>query len=196
MIDRSGESKKDLRERMLSLRRQQAPEKIQRKSAEVTGRIVSLAEFKDAHRVLIYLAMPEEVQTHDLAEHALGQGKEVLIPVVTGDRDLQIAVLPDRNEAWETGPFGIRQPVLEHAQLVSADALDAVLAPGVGFDRQGRRIGFGKGYFDRLFFKTRPDCHRIGLAFDYQIVDEVPVDSTDAPLDLIVTNLETIRCAR
>jgi 5-formyltetrahydrofolate cyclo-ligase len=90
------------------------------------------------------------------------------------------------------GPFGLAQPS-EHAPHVPHDRIDAVVIPGVAFDEQGTRLGYGGGYYDRLLPMMRPECMRIGVAFDEQVLAHIPAEEHDAFVDVLVTPTRIIR---
>ena len=90
------------------------------------------------------------------------------------------------------GPFGLAQPS-EHAPHVSHARIDAVIIPGVAFDEQGTRLGYGGGYYDRLLPMMRPECMRVGVAFDEQVLAHIPAEEHDACVDVLVTPPRIIR---
>lgn len=189
------ESKQDIRRRLKALRQRLAPEAVRDKSAQIACRVQALTEYRDAACVLVYLALPQEVQTDAVIAAALQAGKRLFVPVVVpGKADLLISPLTDPAAVAATGPFGIRQPSAESGPPASPEILDLVLAPGLAFDRRGHRLGFGKGYFDRLFAQLPPPCRRVGLAFDFQVLEDVPATAGDRPVHRVITERETIDC--
>lgn len=131
----------------------------------------------------------DEVRTADLVTQALQTGKKVVVPYCVGD-DLKLFLLADRAEL-SAGTLGIPEPkesLRSRAERqVAPEELDLLAVPGLAFDRSGGRVGHGRGYFDRLLRHLRPDACSIGLAFECQLFDWVPMDSHDVPLDGIVT---------
>jgi 5-formyltetrahydrofolate cyclo-ligase len=90
------------------------------------------------------------------------------------------------------GVFGILEPRKESARIFNPEEIDLVIVPGVAFDEHRNRIGFGAGFYDRFLESVRPSCAKIGIAFEFQIYDEVPVEEHDIPLDLVITEKRTI----
>lgn len=189
------ESKREIRQAVKSLLKSLPPEANAEKSARITEKALSDPALKNAERILIYRAMPEEVQTQDIIEGLRKTGHQVFVPVVIpGEADLAVVRWREPETGWVAGPFGIMQPKVEGAEILDAEKLDLVFAPGLAFDTAGGRLGHGKGYFDRLFHKTGIHCRRTGLAFDIQVVPEVPMGPGDVPLNGIITETRTIQC--
>lgn len=161
----------------------------QGRSAAICRRVVSLAEYADAGTVLVYMHIRDEVRTSDLLAHLFQSGKTVVVPYCAGD-ELKLFRLSDRSELAE-GTLGIpepRQSLRTRADKnVAPSQLDLLAVPGVAFDRTGGRVGHGRGYFDRLLARLRPDARSIGLAFECQLFDRVPMDDHDVRLDGIAT---------
>ena len=184
-------SKAEIRQQMQRQRKALLPGDIENKSREIASRATHLDLFQAAETILVYRALPEEVQTGQIIELARQVGKHLCVPYLEDvQKDLQVAQWPEEPENWIAGPFGILQP--KAARIIPAEALDLVLTPGLAFDNCGGRLGYGKGYFDRLFASTRPDCFRLGLAFDFQVIDEVPMSPDDQVLNGVVTEKRTL----
>ncbi len=182
-------SKAELRRRLQALRKNLTTEEIVGKSQEIARRVSQLAAFQEARTLLIYCALPDEVQTGSIMNSARQSGKRVCVPLlIDSGTDMQVVDWPVDDSQWAKGPFGVSQPRAETAKRVEVDQLDLILAPGLAFDSKGGRLGYGKGYFDRLFADTRSDCLRFGLAFDFQVIDEVPMDSEDKSLHGVITD--------
>lgn len=149
-------------------------------------RILALPELKVAKLVLAYSATAEEIDPGPVVEALHGAGKSVALPRVESPGVLGIHLYRD-SDALEVGPFGgILQP-LESAPRVPLESIDAVIVPGVAFDVHGRRLGYGGGFYDRLLPQLRPDCLRIGIAYDEQILDALPAAEHDEHVQVVVT---------
>ncbi len=143
--------------------------------------ICALREFIKSRVVMVYLAKEDEVDTTPIVDCAEREGKELVVPVVRGDE-----IKPCRLEGkLRKGTFGILEP--EVYREVDIAKLDMVLVPGRAFDRHGNRIGRGKGYYDRFLAQLPPNVIKIGVCFSCQIFDSLPVQSTDIPVDLVVS---------
>ncbi len=144
---------------------------------------------------LVYVSVRDEVRTFGILEKLLVQAGRVIVPYCLSDNTLGLFELTDMNQL-ERGSFGIREPIaaLRADRAVSPDTIDTVIMPGVAFDRRGNRIGYGKGYFDRLLERLRGDCRIVGLAFDCQIFSNIPTEAHDLPVNHLVTETQLIHC--
>ena len=165
-------------------------------SRVIVRALLKTEEFQNAQTVLIYLSKDEEVATDELMAEAFAAGKRVLVPVVDPASDeLQVSELPGSRVEFQTGSFGVREPATEDKKIVSPDCVDLVVAPGVGFDRRGGRIGYGKGYYDRLLRRLGPTVPRVALAFDFQVLSAVPQNEDDIRMNAIITEKATMDCS-
>lgn len=188
--------KATIRKEILEKRKSQDPKIRVAQSCSIARALLSHKEFQKADKVLIYLSKDEEVGTDNLLDRAFDLGKRVYVPVVIGENDeLCIAELPGPDISFRLGVFGIREPVEEDLNFVSPDQIDLVVVPGLAFDRQGGRIGYGKGYYDRLLSRLSSQVPRIALAFDFQVLDTVPQDGNDIRVDAIITEKSTMNCS-
>jgi 5-formyltetrahydrofolate cyclo-ligase len=141
--------------------------------------------------VACYVSVQKEVETRGIIEYALDSGKQLAVPVtrtrgvMNFQRILSLAGL-------QADRFGLLEPLEDNAQIILPGELDFVIAPGIAFDRQGNRIGFGGGYYDRFLTQTR--AIRVGLAYSFQLVDLLPAETHDVRMDWLVTENEVISC--
>ncbi len=163
-------------------------------SAAITARIAALPTFAEARTVLLTLPFRSEWDTLPLIGMALAAGKIVAAPRVNrATRMLELRALADPPRDLVIGSFGIPEPAPD-AVPVAADTVDWVLVPGIAFDRAGRRLGYGGGYYDRLLPLLERAC-RVAGAFDVQLVDRVPSAPHDLHVDVIVTESQTLTIA-
>lgn len=157
----------------------------------IMKRILRLPAMLDAVRIFCYVSRPPEVDTWELLAVLLDRGKEVFCPrMLPGDR-LE-AVRIDDIQDLKRSKYGIYEP-LENRDTVSAAALDLALVPGLAFDRQnGMRIGYGKGYYDRFFSEEDHGIVKVGLAYGFQMTENLPAMPTDVGMDFIVTESEIL----
>lgn len=181
-----------LRETVLERRRALDAGTHRELSHAIGRRVIADDRYRDAHVLHTYIdARDNEVATRDLVRAALGEGRRVVCPrALPGGRieHYEIGSLQD----LEPGRFGLLEPPPEPDRAVDPSAVDLVLVPGIVFDREGFRAGFGGGYYDR--FLAAIDAPSIGLAFALQLVDRVPREAHDVPVDAIVTEHEVIDC--
>jgi len=148
--------------------------------AAIYQHIEQNSDFQNANIVLAYMPIKNEV---NIVKHI--QGKTLALPRVNDD-ELEIYIV-DELDDLEEGSFGILEPKTTCEQI-APESIELAFIPGVAFDKNNHRIGFGKGYYDRLCKALK--CRKIGIAYDFQIVDEIPFESHDVPVDLLITNLK------
>ncbi len=145
-------------------------------------------------RVALYFAVRGEVSTEKIRCEYLASGVHLYYPRVAKGGTL--AFYPHRvGDVWETGPYGIPEPPCPPGARPRRDGFDVVVVPGIAFDRKGRRLGHGYGYYDRFLGELPESVLRVGLAYAHQVVPEVPVDAWDVPLHALVTEDGLIRVA-
>jgi 5-formyltetrahydrofolate cyclo-ligase len=193
--DCTGE-KKALRKRILSLRDTLSLEERHKKSAVIQTHLFSLPEFIAARTVAMFVSCRSEVLTEATIRESLSLGKIIALPVTDLHRkQLLLSRITDFDSDLAPGTWCILEPKPDRIRPVAPDALDLVITPGAVFDRQGRRLGYGGGFYDGLLRSMTARKPAIALAFALQIVDEVPFDpSHDQPVDMIITEEEIIDC--
>lgn len=149
-------------------------------SALVMQALEADAHFQAAQTVLMYYSLPDEVDTHAFIEKWC-QKKRILLPVVVGD-ELELRLFTSANKL-QTGSFGIAEPT--GTLFSDYSQIDLVIVPGVAFDQSGNRLGRGKGFYDRLLSKL-PNAYKTGLCYPYQLVAEVPTESTDIQMNSVI----------
>ena len=174
-------SEKELiRERIKKKKQQLTDKEKEIEAANVFEKIEALPEFINAHNIMIYWSMPDELPTHNFIIR-WSKKKTMLLPVVKGD-DMLIKPFSTKEELKQ-GSLGIWEPDVQKEYL---NSIDLVIVPGVAFDRDKSRLGRGKGYYDRYFINKR--IVKIGVCFDFQLLESIPVDSFDIKMDKVVTN--------
>ena len=185
--------KTEARRELLALRDALTPDVRRAKSAAVAGLLKAQPEYIKAGTVLFYVDFRSEVQTRRMIEAALGDGKRVLAPKV--DRKahrLKLFEISDLARDLEAGYMGIYEPVANRKAEADPAQVDLVVMPGVGFDPECRRLGYGGGYYDRLIEKLKAGAALIALAFDIQVVDDIPSEEHDKRVDKIITETRVI----
>ncbi|MFH1753730.1 MAG: 5-formyltetrahydrofolate cyclo-ligase [Candidatus Omnitrophota bacterium] len=153
----------------------------------IRQKLSALPEYKEAKTIGYYVSMDSEVDTRALIDDALEAGKTVAVPVIAGD-DLRFYRIENRGADLAEGPCGILQPDESREEPFSNDRMDLVIVPGLAFSKEGARLGRGRGFYDR-FLKGLPGrIKKIGLAYDIQIIQDLPVTPQDVPVDTVVTN--------
>ena len=170
------------------------PERGRAGAERVAERLLALPELVRARRIFTCLSFGDELDTWGLTERFCAEGRELFVPRADPrDRQLHVHRYPC---ALETLAFGLRQPARDLPELEPerVDAtLDVALVLGLAFDRRGYRLGHGSGYFDRFLAAHR--LLTVGLAYDLQLVDALPIEAHDVPMRLVVTESEVVRPA-
>jgi 5-formyltetrahydrofolate cyclo-ligase len=181
-------AKLELRRQVLAARDAMSPEERVRAAGEIIARIAALPAYDAARTVLLTLAFRTEWNTTALVRAALLAGKTVAVPRVdVATRMLVLHGIADPDLDVAAGHQGIPEP-LPHCPVIAPGAIDWVLVPGVAFDRAGRRLGYGGGFYDRLLPLLTRASRRVAGAFDVQIVHRVPAAPHDLCVDTIVTD--------
>jgi 5-formyltetrahydrofolate cyclo-ligase len=158
------------------------------KSGRIVERALALPEVGAARTVMVFWSFGSEVQTSALIERLHEAGKHVVLPRIADGEMAAVAYAP--GDPVTATSFGAMEPA--GADVVPAEDVDVVIVPGVAFDRRGRRVGYGGGFYDRLLSRV-PSVAAIAIAFAVQLVDEVPQGRSDRRVDAIVTEDEVIR---
>ena len=174
--------KQDLR-RQIRAAKKAVPfcEKLTR-SRDIMSKVEALSSFRKAKVVLLYWSMEDEVQTHEFVEKWYKE-KTVLLPCVDGD-DLKLRQYTGQKCMRSGEQFGIGEPTGE--EFTDMESVDVIVVPGVAFDSEGHRMGRGRGFYDRLL-KNTTKAYKIGVAFDFQMVKDVPVEPHDVIMDQVVS---------
>ncbi len=183
-------SKEILRERILTLLRNQKEEERLIKSLAIGDKLFQMVEFQKAETILFYASFNGEVETFEMIREAQKLGKTIGLPgIMKDEKKIVPEAVASLESDLETGPYGIRQPKMDQAQTLSEDCLDMVIVPGVAFDKQNNRLGRGGGYYDRFLELLPPRVLTVGLAFDFQIVDSLSSqEKHDIPVSRVLTN--------
>ncbi len=185
----------ELRRRILARRGQMSAEERRTKSILITGRFLAMPEFKRAGTIFTYINFRSEVETLSLADKCLQLGKRLCVPVtLTAGRRLAACRLTNPEDELRPGYCQIPEPDISKTECIAPREIDIVVLPGSVFDRSGGRLGYGGGYYDRFLALEAPHALRVGLAFDLQIVDEVPLMAHDIRLQYLLSESATRQC--
>jgi 5-formyltetrahydrofolate cyclo-ligase len=184
--------KATLREELTARRKALTPDVIDARGLKVQARFLASPYYQRARTVALYAPIRGEVPTRDILVAALMDGKVVCYPLshVHG-RILSFRAITSESEL-EPGRLGVREPN-SASELVPVDQIDLFVVPGLGFTREGKRLGRGGGYYDATLRAASSRSRRVGLAFSEQVVTEVPTNADDVDMDLVVTEKESFR---
>lgn len=149
--------------------------------------------YKNAKTIMTFISFGAEVDTHDFIKQSIKNNKRIVVPITLPEtKQLKLSEVLDFGEL-ETGYYDILTPKKEFIRYVDPSEVDLIIVPGVAFDREGYRIGYGGGYYDRFLSKLG-HIPKISLAFDMQLIDKVPREDFDIPVDYIITETQIIKC--
>ena len=178
--------KKDEIRRRVRAQKSMLTEYERRQAADdVFEQLEQLAAFIMSEHILMYNSLPDELSTHSFLDKWHGS-KHFYLPRVNG---VNLDILPYEQTSLQLGAFHIEEP--QGDETVSIDDIEMVVVPAMAYDRQGNRVGRGKGYYDRLLADSK--AIKIGVAYDCQLVDEIDTDSFDQPVDIVITQSRTYK---
>ncbi len=193
---------KNLIRKEFLLRRDSLSVKIRRdKDKKIKEKLLGLSGFKESLKVLFYASFRSEVNTFDLIKHSIAEGKIVVLPKV--NKESKELILYEIKDTIELSPgyFGILEPPADKNRKMDIREIEMVVVPGVAFDEQCGRLGYGKGFYDKLLSGINnwglPIQDRglvVALAFEEQVVTLIPSERHDIKMDKIITDKRTIEC--
>lgn len=187
--------KKELRARIQGQRDLLTVERREQLSRRVGGHLWDLPEFKAAHTVFFFISFRSEVSTEPMIRRAIAEGKRICLPYTYPETKAMVAShILDFDTELQLGNYNILEPKEEFIRPVEPAAIDLIITPGVAFDVRGGRLGYGGGYYDRFFAQRKEGCPLVALAFEMQIVEEVPRGDHDQLVDALVTEERVIDC--
>jgi len=179
MID---QQKKEIRKLIKQKKLEYSLEEKKQKSKIIFNQVEEIPEFRNSKVIMAYWSMPDEVYTHDFVLKHFGN-KEIILPVVKGDV-LELRRFTGMNNMIKGESFGIEEPV--DNEFLLEDKIEIIIVPGVAFDNNNNRLGRGKAYYDKLLKKSQ--ALKIGVCFDFQLLEQVPVDQYDVKLDMVISD--------
>ena len=186
--------KEKIREEIHSLRENHPVEHAIQKSSIIKEKLFSLPEFKKTGTILFYVSIKNEVKTQEMIVEAIDMGKRVCVPVSDFENKSMEASHIGSMLYLEKTKFGLLEPKV--SRPIPPEQIDLVIIPGVAFDREGNRVGYGSGFYDRFLPKLRKGAKKIALAYDLQIVEKIPTGENDVSVEKIITEDEIIQCSR
>ena len=183
--------KHGFRHKILAERAALSAGEVRKRSRHAQQQLLGSAAFAAAGVVALYAPIRNEVETGDLHRFSLMAGKRVLYPAVSGK--MLVFRQVDEDSDLRQGVFGIMEPKNSCRAVDPAEA-DLIVVPGVAFDMSGRRIGYGKGYYDAALHSLEGMGKLFGICFDFQLVEEIVSEPHDVQMDGVVTEQRRIAC--
>jgi len=186
--------KAQLRSKLLNSLLAVGAEQRERKSRMACERLIATEQFQNASTVMLFLSLPHEVDTDEAILAAWQAEKIVAVPKVSWEqRHMMPVQLNSLDTDISTHPSGLRNPT--SGTPVPFGEIELVVTPGLGFDREGNRLGRGGGYYDRFFAHEQLGACKCGFAFQEQLIDSVPATDHDQPIDMLITDAEIMHFA-
>ena len=177
-----------LRSCLIHRRSQIGNDQITRHSQTIQCRLMELPEIRACKSIFCFVSLAEEVNTRSLIDSMLQEGKLLTIPKIIHSKEM-IAVPFKRWSELSPGQLGILTPI---SSVPYKEDIDICIIPGIGFTENGTRLGYGQGYYDKWLAKHIVK-YKIAVAFEYQLVDNLPTDANDIAMDMIVTEERVIK---
>jgi len=182
--------KKELRERIKQDREKYSQEEIDDWNSSIKKSLEEFVEYQEAETVFFYVSFGREVDTTGLIKDALSSGKYVVVPYYDG-KSYSISYLTDFNDL-EPGRLGILEPKKDKIHEADLESIDVMIIPGLAFDKQGNRVGYGEGNYDNFMKNTC--AMKIALCYNFQLFEDVPHKEHDVPINMIITQDKILRC--
>jgi 5-formyltetrahydrofolate cyclo-ligase len=181
--------KEEIRKQILAKAKNLKEEERRSKSLLIKNKLFGLSVFKKAKTIMFYMSKGGEVDTTPMIKEAIERGKKVAVPIIlTNERELAVSLISGNENELEIGLFGVKQPKKDKIRPINLENIDLVVVPGLAFDSKNNRLGRGGGYYDRFLKKLPNSAPTVGLAFDFQIVENLPVNSLDVKVQTLLTS--------
>ena len=177
--------KNEIRKKLLKQRRRLSPSKKKNHEIQMLSFLQTWEIFNEACIIHIFLPILDEPETRKIIEFSWKSGKQIVVPCVLQNKPELFHSRLNSFEDLRPGALGVLEPSPERRIAFTPERFDLVIVPGVAFDRLGGRLGYGKGYYDRFLDQTL--AFRLALAFDFQLLQTVPTEMHDVPMDGILT---------
>lgn len=186
-------SKADIRNEMAVLIDQLSEDELAEKTRKIEDRLFEFANFLEAKIALLYINNKNEVKSRDIIQRTFDYNKIVVLPLVnTSANELKLYKIDHPVKDLKPGSDGCLQPDAEKCRSVPIECIDIAIIPGIAFDEKGGRIGSGDGYYDRLIPNLPITTRKVALSLDRQVIAQVPSESHDKQVDIIITEKRII----
>ncbi|WP_179295528.1 5-formyltetrahydrofolate cyclo-ligase [Bacillus sp. FJAT-45350] len=185
------EIKKQLRQAMTKKLEQLPDERYHTLSTNITEKLIEQPDWKKTTIVGATISRKPEVDTYSLIKKAWNEGKRIVVPKTIKETKMMDFYEIESFEQLENTYFGLKEPKVDMCKKISPDYIEYLLVPGLAFDKKGYRLGFGGGYYDR--FLANYNGKTCALAFDFQVIEEIPVNDYDLPVEVIITDKRVYR---
>jgi 5-formyltetrahydrofolate cyclo-ligase len=181
-------SKADYREYVKELRGKITENEKRLNDNNIYTKVIQSNEYKKARCIFIYVSYKNEVDTHNIIKKALKEGKSVCVPKIISLKEGMKAVKITSFDELKESKYGMLEPDLLIDNVIEPEKIDLAYLPGVAFDLNGGRIGYGGGFYDRFLYHIGKNVPKIALAYSFQIFDHVPMSEYDVYVDSVITD--------
>lgn len=182
--------KKLLRKEILNIRNNMNYDNKNEKDTIIKEKFLNSDYYKKAKNIFIYISYSSEIDTKEIINYALDDGKTIFVPRTEFKTKLMDAVKITSFNNMIEDRYGILEPSKQEP-YIQPEQLDLIVVPGIAFDKEGGRTGYGAGYYDRYFKKISKEraekIKKVALAYDFQVIDKVPIDEQDVRIDCVIT---------
>jgi 5-formyltetrahydrofolate cyclo-ligase len=185
-------SKKKLRKRIISLRDSVSENLRDSRSRIIALKLFEIEYYKNAECILLFYSFGSEISTRSIIDNALSDSKRIMLPRIKDKNIIETYFIANPEKDLQSGYFGIMEPVPERCKKASPKEADLAIIPGVCFDRNLNRLGYGGGFYDRIIPELNKEVLKISLCFDMQVIENVPVSDYDMKIDMIITEKEIL----
>lgn len=186
-------TKHDIRNDMAKAIDAFSKEELEEKTSRIEARLFEFANFLESNISLLYVNHGFEVNTRRIIERCLGYNKIIILPSFNTDTfQMKLMKVDNLGTDLKMGPRGILEPNADNCKIVPIERIDIAIIPGVALDEKGGRVGSGEGFYDRFIPKLPITTRKVSLAFECQIIPQVPMESHDKYVDIIITEKRII----
>ncbi|GAA0078202.1 5-formyltetrahydrofolate cyclo-ligase [Clostridium sp. CTA-5] len=189
------EEKKELRKRILKIRNEMDLDNKIKSDKIIYNKFIQSEFYLQSNDIFIYVSYNSEIDTKNIIMKALEDKKNIYVPRTNYKTKIMEAVKILSLENLIEDKYGILEPA-EDKSAEDPNKFDLIIMPGVAFDKCGGRMGYGAGYYDRYLEKISKPLNKVALAYDFQVINKVPTDVHDIPIEYIITEIEDINCKK
>lgn len=187
-------NKNELRKKVLEIREKISDEEIKKRSRILLEKVKEMDEFKKAHTIMVYVSFGKEIYTWDFIQECLDMEKKVITPICNNkDRTLILGKTTAFPEGFHKTKFGILELPADKCEHSDIQEIDFILMPGVAFTRDGSRLGYGAGYYDKLLENKPAKTVTAAPVFEEFLFEEIPMEEHDVKMDFVITDREIFR---
>lgn len=188
------ESKEYLREKYLTARSEISQSKINKWSQKIKNNFLKLPQLTNVKKIMAYASMRNEIKTFPLMKELLIQNYLLYLPYTIKEiNDLGVSKIKNLNSELEKGVYGVQEPISKIRGNEIPSDIDLIIIPGACFSLSGYRIGYGGGYYDRFLSKHAENALKVGFCYEQFILNSIPAEEHDIPVDIIITENEIIK---